>query len=251
MRILLVGKKAIRYRGSRAMAMKKRISNIWLALVVSLVIVAPVWATILTVEVEGVVNSIGTDGGFALDGSVSFGTAMTGFCIYDSQTPDLELSEYNGKYALLSISMNIGNYTFTHNPISPNPALFKVYIGNPCYKVNSVSPRFDGTVIVDGLPLTYDDIIWGDWAFLELMDIGTSSYEYIPNDALPDLDSFPDFSVFDMWRTFETRFYEPYAVDRGYFGIYGEVTSLTVTPEPTTLLLLGLGGLALLRKRRA
>ena len=225
--------------------MKKRIWSIWLALVVSLVIVAPVWATILTVEVEGVVNSIGTDGGFALDGSVSFGTAMTGFCIYDSQTPDLELSEYNGKYALLSISMNIGNYTFTHNPTSLNPALFKVYTANPCYKVNSVSPRFDGTVIVDGLPLTYDDIIWHDWAFLELMDLGTSSYEYIPNDALPDLDSWPDLSVFDMWRTFGTSFYDQ---GDGYFGIYGEVTSLNVVPEPSTVFLLALGSLALLRK---
>ena len=143
--------------------------------------------------------------------------------------------------------MNIGNYTFTHNPISPNPALFKVYTANPCYKVNSESPRFDGTVIVDGLPLTYDDIIWGDWAFLELMDLGTSSYEYIPNDALPDLDSWPDLSVFDMWRTFGTSFYDQ---GDGYFGIYGEVTALTVTPEPATLLLLGLGSLALLRKRR-
>ena len=228
--------------------MKKGIWKIWLAVVVSLVIVAPALAEVVTVEVEGVVDSIGTDGGFALDGSVSVGSTMSGYCTYETDAPDENPSEGVGYYPLISISMNIGNYTFTHNPTSPNPALFEVYIGNPCYSADSESPRFDGTVIVDGLPLTYDDIIWGDWALLELMDLGTSSHEYIPNDALPDLDSFPDLSVFDRWRTFGTSFYDQ---GDGYFGIYGEVTALTVTPEPATVLLLGLGSLALLRNRKA
>jgi len=223
--------------------MKKIILSIWLALVMSLVIVTPALATIITVEVEGTVNSITTDGGLTLDGLVTVGSEMTGYCTYDTDTPDLG----SGSYAMISISMHIGNYTFTHNPTSPDPPMFRVYTADRVYIASSDAPRFDGTVYVDGEPKTYDDIIWG-WTYLELFNLGTSSDEYITNDALPDLDTWPDLSVFDWRRAFETRFY---GEGNDYFGIYGEITSLTPMPEPATVLLLALGSLTLLRKRRA
>jgi len=213
-------------------------------LVVSLVFLAPASATIITVEVTGVVDSVATDGGLALDGSVIVGSVMTGFCIYDTDTPDEDPSEDKGKYALLSISMNIGNYTFTHDPMSTDSALFNVGYDNWwIYRVDSASPRFDGTLYIDDSPKGYDDIAW-DYTYLKLMKVG--SQEYTTTDALPD--SLPDFSVFDMDREFRVCFYEPSAPDRGYFDINGEVT--TLVPEPATLLLLGLGGLALLRRRK-
>jgi len=209
---------------------------------VSLVIVAPVWATIITVEVEGIVDSITTDGGFALDGSVDVDSPMTGFCTYDTETPDLG----SGSYAMISISMHIGNYTFTHDPMSPDPPMFRVYTVDPGYVASSDALRFDGTIYVDGSPKTYEDITW-NWTYLELFDLGTSSDQYIPTDALPDLESWPELSVFDQRRAFQTQFY---GEGDDYFGIYGEITSLTPTPEPATVLLLGLGSLALLRNRR-
>jgi len=215
--------------------------------VLSLVFLAPAWATIITVEVTGVVGSIATDGGLALDGSVGTGTTMSGYCTYDSQTPDLELGEYKGKYALLSISMTVGNYTFTPDPMPPDIPLFNVYTVDPGYTAHSGS-RFDGTVYLDGMPQSYDDIDWSIRS-LELMELGTNSGEYIPTDALPDLDSWPDLSVFG-WRRFEVAFHKSYSYGYGDFVISGEITSLTPTPEPATVLLLGLGGLALLRKRR-
>ena len=224
--------------------MKKRICNIWLTLAVCLVLVTPVSATIIIVEVTGVVNSVETVGGLALDDLVSIGSAMTGLCTYDTETPVLG----SGSYAIISISMTIGNYTFTHDPMSPDPPLFRVHTVDPGYFVRSDAARFDGTVTINGLgPLTYDDITW-DWTYLALLVLGTSSGEYIPTDALPDLDSWPDLSIFDVCRGFETRFSDE---SNGYFDIYGEVTSLNVVPEPATVLLLALGGLALLKRRRA
>lgn len=209
----------------------------------------PAWAAIITVEVEGTVNYFSTGGGFALDGSVGLGSTMTGFCIYDTDTVDQVSSELTGYYPLISISMTIGNYTFTHDPASLDFPFFEVGMTDPVYIVGSEAPRFDGTITADGSPKTYDDITWG-YTYLELFNL-LSSYAYIPTDALPDLDSFLDLAVFDLRREFSARFFEPYAEDRGYFDIIGEVTSLTVIPEPATLFLLGLGGLFLLRRPRS
>jgi len=223
--------------------MGKGIWKILLMLVAFLAFVCPARATILIVEVEGAVNSIGTEGAFGLDGSVDVGSLMTGSCSYDTQTADLG----SGSYAMISISMTIGNYMFTHNPASSIPPLFDVYTVDPGYVVRSEALCFDGTLYVNGSPKTYNDIIWG-WTYLELFNLATSSSEYISTDTLPDLDSWPDLSVFDVRRAFETRFY---GEGDDYFGIYGEVTSLTVIPEPATLLLLGLGSLAFLRRPRS
>ena len=205
----------------------------------------PVSATIITVEVEGVVNSVSVGGRFALDGSVSVGSVMTGITTYDTETPDLG----SGSYAVISISMTIGNYTFTHDPTSPDPAFFHVYTVDPGYIVKSDDPRFDGIIYVDGTPMTFDDITWEEpYGDVKLMDVFTSSDGIITSTELPN--SFPDISVFDLRREFRTGFGEPFSVsNRGTFVIEGDLTYLV--PEPGTVLLLGLGGLALLRKRRA
>jgi len=83
---------------------------------------------------------------------------------------------------------------------------------------------------------------------VHLVMLSTNSSEVIPTDALPDLDSWPDLSVFDRGKGFNLSFYESSDVK---FGVHGELTSLTAVPEPATIFLLGLGGLALLRKRKA
>ena len=224
--------------------MKKGIWAVWMVLGAILAINNPTTATIITVEVTGVVDSIET-AGFVLDGSVGNGTGMTGFCTYDTDAPDQNPSEYNGLYSIISVSMTIGNYTFEHNTASSELPSFHVYTIDPGYTAGSSAPRFDGTVFGGGSPFTYDDIIWSYTAF-GLMSLSTRSNEYISTDALPS--SFPDLSVFEVGKGFGARFYDESGYK--YFRISGEVTSLTVTPEPGTVFLLGLGGLALIRKRR-
>jgi hypothetical protein len=201
------------------------------AMLLVLALAGPAPAEILTVKVGGVVDYVATDGGLALDGSVVVGSTMTGYCTYDSETPDLNPNVVNGSYALISISMTIGNYTIAHDPMSPDLARFLVSTVDAAYSAGSGNPRFDGTIYVDGSPQTYDDITWG-YTELAPMNLFTSSSEYITTDALPDLDSWPDFSIFDGPKFFGTRFFDN---GDGYFGIFGEVTSLTVIPyQPKT-----------------
>lgn len=206
------------------------------------------WGTIITVEVGGVVDFFRTEGGFALDGSVGVGSEMAGFVSYNTDTPDLDSSEEHGVYTVISISMSIGNYTFTADPGASGSPHFRVGTVDPTYAGISPDPRFDGTITVTGTPQTYEDITWG-WTRMELFDLWTSEPEYIPTDALPDLDSWPELSVFDNRREFLVSFNEPYG-SNGSFDIMGEITSLNVVPEPGTVLLLGLGGLVLVRRQR-
>lgn len=226
--------------------MGKRIWNILLMLVVFLILVCPVSAAIITVQVEGVVDLVNTQGGFALDGSVSLGSAITGFCTYDTDTADQVPSEYSGRYSLISISMSIGNYTFTHDPMSSISAFFEVSTVGNSYKAYSYTPRFDGTVYLDGIPKTFEDFSWTTFG-LKLMYLATTLHEYFPTDALPDVDSFPDLSIFDR-----NKFIGVGTDEAGPgFVMDGRITSLTVIPEPATLFLLGLGGLVLLRRPRS
>ncbi|MBA7685055.1 hypothetical protein ES703_93470 [subsurface metagenome] len=205
----------------------------------------PALATIITVEVEGVVNSVGVGGRFALDGSVDVGSVMTGSATYDTETPDLD----SGSYALISILMTIGNYSFTHDPSASEPAFFIVYTVDPGYRTFSRAPRFDGIIYVDGTPMTFDDITWEEpYGRLRLMNVWTSSDGIITSTELPT--SFPDISVFDLRREFGIGFVEPSTVPNGGgFLIEGDLTYLV--PEPATLLLLALGSLAFLRRPRS
>ena len=231
--------------------MGKEICGAWLVLAIFLVLAGRASATVVTINVTGVVNSIDTNGGFVLDGSVVIDSIMTGFCTYDTDTPDEDPSEDKGYYPIISISMTIGNYTFTHDPMSTDSALFNVgYDNGWIYRVDSASPRFDGTIYVDGSPKTFDDITWEEpYGEVKLMDVWTSSDGIITSTELPT--SFPDISVFDLRREFWTGFVEPSTVPNGGgFLIEGDLTYLGVVPEPATVLLLALGGLALLRKSK-
>ena len=206
-----------------------------IAAMLVLVLVGSVSAEVITVEVTGVVDSVSTQGGIALDGSVIVGSVMTGYCTYDTDTADQNPSDNSGRYALISISMTIGNYTFTHDPTSADSAYFIVGVSDPVYRVYSPTPRFEGTIYVDGAPRAYESIDW-DWTYLKTIDLYTSSDEYITTDALPDLDSWPDISVFDYSRSFRAVFSDsvPVGSGEGSFDIIGELTLLTVIPEPAT-----------------
>lgn len=204
-----------------------------------------VWAELVTIEVEGVVAEVTTYGGMTLDGSVTVGSIMTGSCTYDTETPDQAFATSSiGLYSLISVSMDIGSYIFTHNPTAAEEPFFWISVGSGgfYYDVVSPSPLFYGPCWINGEPHNLENLDLSG-TVINLMYLAADTKSPI-GDALPDADSFPDLSVFN-----ETIF--RVAIDSSpNFEISGEVTSITAIPEPTTILLFGLGGLALLRNRR-
>ncbi len=203
-------------------------------------------AYIVTVHVEGIVSSVETGGGLTLDGSVIAGsTVMEGYYTYDTETPDQALSDSYGRYSLLSISMTAGNYTFTHDPAAGLDPYFYICVetsGGFYYDIVSPSSIFYGPCYLNDQPTTLEDLnlsIRGISWFLPSNSDGTIT------DALPDENTFPDLSVF----TEEKLLYV--ANDSSpWLSIFSDITSLTVVPEPASVLLFGLGGVALLRKRK-
>ncbi len=228
--------------------MENKFYKILLVLPLWLLFAVPAWSYVVTIQVTGAVDSVTTDGGYALDGSVTAGTTMTGFCTYHSDTPDMDSDEYDGLYDLISVSMTIGNYIFNDNPFSYFTPKFE--IGGPAdcreYKVYSPRSSFDGTITVNGSPKTYDDLIW-EVSYLTLMRLQHFDIHQLSDDSLP-VSSFPDISYFNRDRRFGVHFRKSYVnPEDGYFSIGGNITSVTLIPEPATILLLSLGGL-LLRK---
>lgn len=203
------------------------------------------FARIVTVEVTGTVNEVLTANGLSLDSSVNIGSSMVGSCTYDTATPDrFPQFDSEGEYQLISLSMTIGNYMFTNDPMLPEKALFRVGVdGNFGQAAVSLAPRFDGIIYINGSPKT-DDEIDLDYFGLCLLSLGGWN-RYGITDKLPD--SFMDLSLYED-KLFGVSALPDYIAPS--FRIVGELTSLTVIPEPATLAFLGLGSLALLRKRQ-
>ena len=206
----------------------------------------PAFGYPVTVEIEGVVTDVVTYGdldGFEFDGSVTAGsTIMTGSFIYDSETPGQSAGGYAIAYWLNSISMSVGNYTFTHNPETTHGPFFIIEVepGQFRYKIRSFSPLFYGPCYLNGEPTNLEDIVYPPSCGISLYL--KADTESPIGDALPDENTFPALSTFT-----EARFGA--GSDGGItFGIGGEITSITVIPEPTSVLLFGFGGFALLRR---
>ncbi|MBN2456151.1 MAG: PEP-CTERM sorting domain-containing protein [Sedimentisphaerales bacterium] len=226
--------------------MKKGIYNIIVVCLLCSVLNGLARGEIITIEVTGVVNSIDTQGGFALDDSVYIGSEMTGSCSYDTEAIDHYPQLNNiGEYDLSSVSMTIGNYTFFNNPMPPDELLFKVFSIDLSYIARSLSPRFDGFITLNGSFKSYDDIDWQD-SGLTLINVCSSSNKYNLSDSLPVW--LPDISEFDWYNKFSVAFTDS-DWDTSWFGISGSLSSWTIIPEPAMILLLGLGSLALTRRK--
>jgi hypothetical protein len=199
---------------------------------------------VVTVEVEGVVTDVNTFDGLEFDGSVIVGsTVMTGSCTYDTVAPDQAGADNYGLYSLISISMNVGSYTFIGISTADEEPYFHI-TAEPSWFVYYVSsPRsfYSGPCYLNGEPANLEDVVpevGFRIMYLQGDNDGTIT------DALPDENTFPDLSVCTVWKEFRAESWLTPA-----FHIVGEITSITVIPEPGTILLLGLGGLVLLRKR--
>ena len=208
--------------------MKKRISYIWLTMLVSLVIVAPVWAEIVTVEVTGVVDIIRPSSGFDLDGSINLGSVMNGSCIYDAEATPQDFGHYF-TYPIISASITLGNYTFTQKPATPYAWFDVGYDGGHIYSVWSVADVC-GDIIVGGVLQPFDNDV-GRCSLNPFMKLGISSGEPDPGPPYNLPNPFSDFSAFDMYKEFTILIWHG---SSNRFDIQGEITSLTVVPEPGT-----------------
>jgi len=204
----------------------------------------PALAYTVTVYVEGVVTEIYTFDGLEFDGSLVVGSVMTGFCTYDTETPDqYPVNTHAAHYSLSSISMQIGSYTCLPNWQGESEPVFYISAepGGFFYNVGSPEALFSGPCYVNGEPANLEDSPGGQFRLMTLV-AGTISPI---GDALPDENTFPDLSVFteDKW----------FALNSGYtpsFDIFGQITSVTVVPEPASAIILGLGAVAVILRRK-
>jgi hypothetical protein len=186
-------------------------------------------ATLITIQIEGVVDSVSDDYGY-LEGKIKPGDIITGFYTYESTTPDSSpLDPIVGHYYHHSpptgISLTISGFEFKTDPSN---VLFEMLIvnnnisGHDIYALAS----FNNLALSNGTSV--EDISW------QLNDLTGTVFS---SDALPTTAP-----VLDDWQTNILNI-----SGSRTFGIWGHVTS--AVPEPVTLLLLGLGGLFLIKQR--
>lgn len=190
-------------------------------------------AEIIIIGIEGIVDSV-DDSYDLLEGDVSVGSTITGFYIYDSETPDStpELT-YQGLYEYSTtpygMSMTIGEITFQTNTADVD---FVLSIWNDY----GVIPKDQYRVAShNNLPLEDLNIGKLSWFLNDSSGDAISSIEFPATP--PDLSAWQsNLLLVNGWRGSEL------------FEFSGHVTDVWIVPEPTTFLLLGLGGL-FLRKR--
>jgi hypothetical protein len=198
----------------------------------------PAQAEIIKIGFTGLVDSV-TDPCNLLENGVHQNDPITGFYIYDSTTPDTNPLPIYGTYsysgAPYGISLTIVSVTFQTDPLNVN---FSVSVandnqGNDSYSIIS----YNNLTLVNGVIV--DNLSW------DLVDnlgtaISTTDLPITP----PDLSKWPFNNLYIYGGIGGTPpcFDEP-------FQINGHVTSVYLVPEPATLLLVGIGGL-FLRKRK-
>lgn len=194
-------------------------------------------ATLVPIAFTGEITHVGDRFNF-LEGRISVGDMITGIYIYDSSTPDSDPAKYAGLYkhntAPCGVMLTVGGFVFMTDPSNVD---FIVRIGNDSPAAYGPSDGYAFTSI-NNLPLSNGVSV--NRISLSLPD---SYGKALSSDELPT--SAP---ILTDW---EIR-YNSIDIQGGYptpFGWYGRLTSVALIPEPATFVLLGLAGLALLRKR--
>jgi hypothetical protein len=194
----------------------------------------PAEGTLITIEIEAVVDAV-EDVGNYLEGKINPGDTITGFYIYESTTPDSNPSASVGIYE---------HYTSPHGIfLSVGGFNFQTDLTNVDFVIGIVNDdTFGGLhdsyslVSYNNIPLpkgtSVDMIYW--W----LYDPTGSA---LSSDAL--LTTAP---VLEDWQT-NFLVIEDSGHPHAPFGIRAHVTS--AIPEPTSIILLGLSGLLLIKRR--
>jgi hypothetical protein len=189
----------------------------------------------------GLVDSVGDDYNL-LQGAVHSGDSISGFYIYDSNTPDSEPTNVNFGFYQHSASpygmtITIAGLTFQTDPANVD---FAIAISD------NYNSSADFYTVTSNNNLSLDNGLSIDALWWQLDDhYGT----VFSSDALPLTP--PDLSQWqgNALQVNGGSYPFPSPGEKTLFDITCHVTDVWLVPEPSTLLLFGFGGL-LLRKRR-
>jgi len=183
---------------------------------------------IITIAIEGVVDYVDDPYGL-LPGDIEAGAGITGTYKYESSTADSNPFATFGSYWHRDphgIFLDVGGVTFRSRDVG---AQFLVEITNDY-------PPFDDYYLLsyNNEPLAYGiPVHYISWHLHDPSGTAVSSVQ-LPT-TVPVLDDW-DANILSI-------------TGKRYFGIKGHVTSAAVVPEPTTVILLSIGSLALVRKK--
>jgi len=192
---------------------------------------SPAEATLITIEIEAVVDSVDDPFGY-LEGNITPADIISGIYTYDTDTPDSSPLPGAGRYEHYAhpagFSLSVGGLDFVTDPANTD---FLIEIVN-----NYPYDDGYGVVSYNNLPLSngtsVNNTSWG------LKDYSATAISSIELTATAP--------VLDDWDV------NRLAVNGGTrarpFGIMSHVTSAVVIPEPATVLLLSFGGLIFVRR---
>ncbi len=196
--------------------------------------VRPANATLVTIYIEGVVDSVHDYGNY-LEGKVNVGDPITGYYTYDTATPDTNPSEWIGDYWHYSppagILLTTGGFEFETDPGHVQFLLSVGNAGGPYSMDNYLVRSYGNLPLSNGVALS--TISW---------QLDDSTGTALDSDAIPM--GPPDLTE---WEVYPSLCLE---ADRMYV-VRGHITQ--AIPEPATLSLIALGafGLAARKTRKS
>jgi hypothetical protein len=198
-------------------------------------------ATVIKIGLIGQIDSV-DDPYDLLEGAVQQNDPITGYYIYDSETPDTGLSIYGGLYeydsAPYGMLLTAGNITFQTDPANVD---FVITTSNNYY-----GESYDEFNVKSYNNLDLDSGITVDSLHFQLHDYSGTA---LSSDALPagppDLLDWQTKSL----RISGGRYPFPSPLEKTLFQINSHVTSVYLIPEPGTLLLFMMGMVAISRKK--
>lgn len=186
-------------------------------------------------EVSDVVDSYGF-----MQGIVNIGDTITGTYTYDTSAPDssplLGIGRYEYYAPPSGIFIHVAGFESRTDPENTD---FVVTTENDAYLINGTRDSFR-LESNKNLPFGSDTII--DMISLYL---GVHNGNALSSDALPTVA--PVVADWQLLRVYVGGYVPHIAIRPKGFYFIGDITSAHLIPEPATMMLLGLGGAALLK----